>query len=193
MISSDLKGNHTYCKPKCKTKCQPFMLFHLHHIYCNRMCAGETQNVGSSLYFPALNYVSASHHTAASLPAQHFSRLYSTLPFVMTGFWQNSNTQTEMGFWMRAPFVLYFVVNMCFAVCKVSTRAITVTLVSVQWCWRVVNDSERFGITVLLRRGWENTVAHCERLSPLLVLPLWWFVKWKQTMRNKIQFQCKKY
>ena len=63
MITSDLKGNHTYCKPKCKSKCHPFMLFHLHHFTaeCGLHCVCVCVCVCVSRPLPALYHQSSSH------------------------------------------------------------------------------------------------------------------------------------
>lgn len=68
-------------------------------------------------------------------------------------WWQNRNTQTEMHFWFMV-FFLFYLHSCSFTICTLSTQWVTLTVVSVQWYWQVVvRQSERFGITVLLRRG----------------------------------------
>lgn len=133
MIASDLKGNRTYCKPKCKSKCQPFMLFH----FASLLNVGWWGDTGPSLYFSctlsSLNITSNHHHNTSVVFIVHYLL-----------WWQNNNTQTEMCFGIMAPLLFYFVVSACFTVCKLGTPWVTL----VQWCWRVVS-----GITLLLRRG----------------------------------------
>lgn len=96
MITSDLKGNHTYCKPECRGKCHSFKLFHLHHIHC-RVWA----RVGP---FPApVLYCSLS---SAGITSDCF--LYPTMKLGVSShrlwLWQQCNIQTEIHFWIVAPF-----------------------------------------------------------------------------------------
>lgn len=155
MIASDLKGNHTYCKPKCRSKCQPFMLFHLHHIHC-RMWAEEKQVSVPPYVCVSLRFIISQHrtfllpshrNTSAAFRRHHLQWWCRFFPFF---FWQSDNTQTEIHFWIMAPLCLFCSQPVCFAVCKVSRQWVTQLFL----CNDAECDSEMSGITVFLRRGW---------------------------------------
>lgn len=159
MITSDLKGNHTYCKAKCKSKCQPFMLFHLHHIHCCWMWAGETVCWPLPVFvlFFSLSSVNITSNYIQCNTKTFQTQSYSIAHFFL--WWQGFDWMTTLK--LKSVFELWHLCallwgNVCFTVCTVSSQWVTHTLFCVGWCWRVVSESERFGITVLLKRGWDN-------------------------------------
>lgn len=169
MITSDLKGNHTYCKPKCKSKCHPFMLFHLHHftakcgLHTHALCVCVCVWAG-----PSLRSIISRHRISYAFCHSITPRLclYTTLPFVMTGFLsEHSNWNTFLNY---GTFVLCFVVGACSTVSEATTQRITLTVV------------------LALLYFSEGAVTQTEVLS-LLVIQSWckWFLKWKDRAGKK--------
>lgn len=174
MITSDLKGNHTYCKPKCKSKCQSFKLFHLHHSHC-WVWAEESV----SAPFPAPVFFCSLSSAIITSNYFHCPTLTLGLSRQYLWLWQGFDRTVTFKLKSVSESLHLCVPLYCQHVCfKVSAQWVTLTLVSVQWCWVWLWG---FAITVLLRKGWDNAVTQTEVLSLLVILQSWCkrFLKWK--------------